>query len=348
MAGNKLRDLRILEVQKLDSPEEMASEIPVTEKALETVVKGRREAQGIIRREDNRFLLVVGPCSIHDTQQALVYASRLAELRSKYSDKLCIFMRVYFEKPRTALGWRGLIVDPGLDGTYDIQRGMKAARKLLVQINELGLPCGSELLDPFVPQYTSELLSWASIGARTTESQVHREMASGLSMPVGFKNATDGDMQIAVNGIISARHSHSFIGITRDGNACIMQTMGNPDCHLILRGGKSGPNYDGESVEKGVDLMKKAGIRPSIIVDCSHGNSNKNPENQPLVLDSVVQLRKSGVSSLLGCMVESNLEGGRQDIPADPSDLKYGVSVTDACLSWEKTSEALEKVYNCL
>lgn len=348
MADNKLRDLRILEAQKLDSPEEISISIPVTEKALETVIKGRKEAQEIFRREDSRFLLVVGPCSIHDTAQALDYASKLVELRKKYADKICIFMRVYFEKPRTALGWRGLIVDPGLDGTYDIQRGMKIARKLLVQINEMGLPCGSELLDPFVPQYTSELLSWASIGARTTESQVHREMASGLSMPVGFKNATDGDMQIAINGIISARHSHSFIGITREGKACIMQTMGNPDCHLILRGGKNGTNYDSQSVEKGVELMKKAGIRPSVIVDCSHGNSNKNPDNQPVVLDAVVKLRQSGLSSVVGCMIESNLEGGRQDITADPSDLKYGVSVTDPCISWEKTAEALEKVYNTL
>lgn len=345
MKDTRLRDVRILEAQTLISPEQMATEIPASDLATETVITGRQEVQSIIRRDDNRFLLVVGPCSIHDPKQAIEYAQRLVELRKKYADKFCIIMRVYFEKPRTALGWRGFIVDPGLDGTYDISRGMNEARKLLVKINELGVPCGSELLDPFVPQYMSDLISWASIGARTTESQVHREMASGLSMPIGFKNATDGDMQIAINGIISAKHSHSFIGITRNGMACIMQTTGNPDCHLILRGGKGGPNCDETSIEKAVELMKTSGLKPTLLVDCSHGNSCKNPENQPSVLAEVIKIRSNGMVPLVGCMLESNLEAGKQNITADPSDLKYGVSITDGCLGWDSTVAAIDAAY---
>jgi 3-deoxy-7-phosphoheptulonate synthase len=236
MNDNRIRDVRILEAQALGLPRGMAEMVPVTEKAAQTVIVGREEVQRILRREDDRFLVVVGPCSIHDPASALEYARRIAELRALYADRMCIVMRVYFEKPRTTVGWRGLIVDPGLDGTSDIARGLRQAREVLIGVNELGVPAGSEMLDPIVPQYTSDLVSWASIGARTTESQTHREMASGLSMPVGFKNATDGDVQIAVNAIVSARQSHAFIGITRDGKACIMQTLA-PDSHLILRAG---------------------------------------------------------------------------------------------------------------
>jgi 3-deoxy-7-phosphoheptulonate synthase len=348
---NKIRDVRILAAQSLLSPEAMAEAYPATEKAAETVLKGRQEVQRILRREDDRFLVVVGPCSIHEPQSAFEYAKRLAELRAKYADRMCIVMRVYFEKPRTTVGWRGLIVDPGLDGTSDIGRGLKLAREVLVGVNELGVPTGSEMLDPIVPQFTADLVSWASIGARTTESQTHREMASGLSMSVGFKNATDGDVQIAVNAIVSSRQAHSFIGITRDGKACIMRTLGNPDSHLILRGGKHGTNYDRESVTHAISLLKKAGIRPSIIVDCSHGNSQKMPENQIGVLLETIRLRNDADNPLLplcGCMIESYLETGSQPITADPSDLKYGLSITDPCLGWEMTASALAEAYKLL
>ena len=348
---NKIRDVRILAAQSLLSPEAMAEAYPATEKAAETVLKGRQEVQRILRREDDRFLVVVGPCSIHEPQSAFEYAKRLAELRAKYADRMCIVMRVYFEKPRTTVGWRGLIVDPGLDGTSDIGRGLKLAREVLVGVNELGVPTGSEMLDPIVPQFTADLVSWASIGARTTESQTHREMASGLSMSVGFKNATDGDVQIAVNAIVSSRQAHSFIGITRDGKACIMRTLGNPDSHLILRGGKHGTNYDRESVTHAISLLKKAGIRPSIIVDCSHGNSQKMPENQIGVLLETIRLRNDADNPLLplcGCMIESYLETGSQPITADPADLKYGLSITDPCLGWEMTASALAEAYKLL
>ncbi len=351
MNDTRIRDVRILEAQALLSPEAMAEAVPATDRAVETVIKGREEAQRIIRREDDRFLVVVGPCSIHEPKSALEYARRLAELRERYADRMCIVMRVYFEKPRTTVGWRGLIVDPGLDGTSDIARGLRMARELLVQVNELGLPAGSEMLDPIVPQYTADLVSWASIGARTTESQTHREMASGLSMPVGFKNATDGDVQIAVNAIVSSRQSHSFIGITREGKACIMQTLGNPDSFLILRGGRNGTNYDRESVSHSVALMKKAGLRPAIVVDCSHGNSQKMPENQIGVLHETIRLRNdpdSPLAPLCGCMLESYMETGSQPITPDPEDLTYGLSITDPCLGWDMTSSALAEAYKLL
>ncbi len=351
MNDTTIRDVRILESQALLSPDEMAQQYPVTEAAADTVMNGRDEVQRILRREDDRFLVVVGPCSIHDPDSAIEYASRLVELRKKYADRMCIVMRVYFEKPRTTVGWRGLIMDPGLDQTSDIPRGLRLAREILVKINELGLPCGSEMLDPIVPQYTSDLVSWASIGARTTESQTHREMASGLSMPVGFKNATDGDVQIAVNAILSSRQSHSFIGITREGTACVLQTLGNPDSHLILRGGKKGTNYDRESLEDSVALLKKAGIRPSIIVDCSHGNSHKMPENQIGVLMEIIRLRNDAdepLRPLCGCMLESFLETGCQPIMADPADLKKGLSITDPCLGWDMTVSALAEAYKLL
>ncbi|HKL85728.1 MAG TPA: 3-deoxy-7-phosphoheptulonate synthase [Treponemataceae bacterium] len=351
MSDKRIQDVRILEAQALLSPEAMSQAYPASAKAVETVLKGREEIQKILRREDDRFLVLVGPCSIHETSAALEYARRLAALREKYADRMCIVMRVYFEKPRTTVGWRGLILDPGLDGTADISRGLKMAREFLVQVNELGLPAGSEMLDPIVPQYTADLVSWASIGARTTESQTHREMASGLSMPVGFKNSTDGDVQIAVNAILSSRQSHSFIGITRDGNACIMQTLGNPDSHLILRGGKHGTNYDRTSVSSAISLLKKSGIRPSIMIDCSHGNSQKMPENQIGVLLETIRLRNDADNPLLplsGCMIESFLETGSQPITADPTDLKYGLSITDPCLGWDMTVSALAEAYKLL
>lgn len=351
MRDPQIRDVRILASSQLLSPEEMEEELPIPEAAAATVKTGRQEIQNILRREDDRFLIVAGPCSIHNPEAAYDYALRLAELRHKYEDRICIVMRVYFEKPRTTVGWRGLILDPGLDGTADIARGLKLAREILIKVNAAGLPAGSEMLDPIVPQYTADLISWASIGARTTESQTHREMASGLSMPVGFKNATDGDVQIAVNAIVSARQPHAFIGITRQGEACIMKTLGNPDGHLILRGGKNGPNYDAESVGNAIALLKNAGIRPSIIVDCSHGNSRKMPENQIGVLHETIRLRNNvdmPLRPLCGCMLESNIETGCQPITADPADLKYGMSITDPCLGWDLTASAIAEAYKLL
>ncbi|MFQ3547035.1 MAG: 3-deoxy-7-phosphoheptulonate synthase, partial [Termitinemataceae bacterium] len=256
-----------------------------------------------------------------------------------------IVMRVYFEKPRTALGWRGLIVDPNMDGSYDISRGLRLARRLLVQLNDMGLPAGSEMLDPIIPQYIAELISWASIGARTTESQTHREMASGLSMPIGFKNATDGDVQIAINAIVSASNPHSFVGIDRQGNTIVMRTAGNPDCHLILRGGKSGPNFDRLHVHEAAQRMAEAKLHPSIVVDCSHGNSEKKPERQGLVLQDLLAQREAGDSPIVGFMLESNLHDGCQTTSPGGEGLSYGVSVTDPCIGWETTADLLQEAY---
>ena len=346
--ASQIRDVRITASALLLSPSEMEKVLPISGKAAATVRKGRREIQDILGGKDGRFLVIAGPCSIHDPAAAVDYARRLAELRARYADRMCIAMRVYFEKPRTALGWRGLILDPALDGTADIARGLRLAREILIKVNEAGVPAGSEMLDPIIPQYIADLTSWASIGARTVGSQTHRELASGLSMPVGFKNPIDGDIQVAVNVIVSARRPHAFIGITQEGKISIMRTLGNPDGHLILRGGKGGPNYDEGSVKEAAALMEEAGLRPSIIVDCSHGNARKIPENQIDVLYEAVRARgEAGLPARqpCGCMIESNIETGRQDIPSDPAALKYGLSVTDSCLGWDLTASALAEAY---
>jgi 3-deoxy-7-phosphoheptulonate synthase len=337
-------DIRIAAEVPLVSPADLERRIPMTEAANATVVGCRASLRRILSGEDRRLIAVVGPCSIHDPESAIDYARHLAELTPKVNEALVLVMRVYFEKPRTALGWRGLIIDPTLDGSYDIARGLSTARKLLVTINETGVPAGTEMLDPIVPQYTADLVSWASIGARTTESQTHREMASGLSMPVGFKNSTDGDVQIAINAILSARQAHSFLGIDKTGSTCVLRTMGNPDGHLILRGGKNGPNYEASSVEHAAGLLAKAGLRSVVMVDCSHGNSNKRPENQLKVLRSLVDQRLSraaGGESIVGFMLESNIEQGSQPIPKDLTELKRGLSITDACIGWKETEEIL-------
>jgi 3-deoxy-7-phosphoheptulonate synthase len=296
----------------------------------------------ILTREDDRLLAVVGPCSIHDQQSALEYAGRLMELRDRLADRIYILMRVYFEKPRTTVGWRGLITDPHLDGSYDIATGLSRAWKILLEINDLGLPAATEMLDPIVPQYIADLIGWAAIGARTTESQTHRNMVSGLSMPVGFKNGTDGNLQIAIDAMASARQPNSFIGIDQDGRTSMLQTAGNPDTHMILRGSRSGPNYRRPEIIYASELLKEAGFLPAIMVDCSHGNSDKNPSEQLGVLQSILKTRASGCSEMIGFMIESNLHGGRQNIPVDRSQLRYGVSITDACAGWEETVEMLE------
>lgn len=340
----RTNDIRIVAEVPLVSPEDLARRSPMTEAASQTVFESRRAIQDILSRRDRRLLAIVGPCSIHNTDEALEYAQKLVGLKSEVQDKLFLVMRVYFEKPRTALGWRGLIIDPALDGSYDIARGLLVARRLLIQINSLGLPAGTEVLDPIVPQYIAELISWASIGARTTESQTHREMASGLSMPVGFKNATDGDIQIAINAIMSAKQAHSFVGIDRTGNTCVLRTSGNPDAHLILRGGKHGPNYHTEDINKAGAALAKAGHQASLIVDCSHGNSTKRCENQAIVLRSLIDQKSAGhlaQDALAGFMLESNLEHGNQSLDRLPSSLAHGVSITDPCIGWEETEELL-------
>jgi 3-deoxy-7-phosphoheptulonate synthase len=313
----RTNDIRIVAEVPLVAPDDLARRIPMTESANATIVAARKAVKGVLAGADKRFLAVVGPCSIHDPEAAVDYARLL---------------------------WRGLIIDPTLDGSYDVARGLATARKLLVAINEAGVPAGTEMLDPIVPQYIAELISWGSIGARTTESQTHRELASGLSMPIGFKNSTDGDVQIAVNAILSARQAHSFVGIDGGGNTCILRTKGNEDCHLILRGGRSGPNYRSADIEKALGLLRSSGIVPRIIVDCSHGNSNKKPENQVQVLRNLLDQRSQGEAAsegIAGFMMESNLEPGCQPIPDDHSLLKRGVSLTDPCLGWKETEEIL-------
>ena len=338
-------DLRIRGVEPLISPRELKTPHPMTERAVRTVVESRGVIRRILAREDDRLLVVVGPCSIHDRKAALEYAGRLKEMHDRLGDRIYLLMRVYFEKPRTTVGWRGLITDPHLDGSYDIATGLSLAWEILLLINELGLPAGTEMLDPIVPQYIADLIGWAAIGARTTESQTHRNMVSGLSMPVGFKNGTEGNLQIAVDARSSARQPNSFIGIDQDGQTSMLQTTGNGDTHIILRGSRFGPNYRRPEIIYASELLKEAGFLPAIMVDCSHGNSDKRPDEQISVLKSVLKTRGSGCREVMGVMIESNLYEGRQNIPEDRSQLRYGVSITDACSGWDSTVEMLELAY---
>lgn len=341
---DKLNNVNISEIQKLISPKQLKDLYPLTEDMAEHILKSRREISAILSGRDDRLLAIVGPCSIHDTAAAMEYAEKLNVLRKRYSDRLYIVMRVYFEKPRTTIGWRGLIVDPHLDGSYLIGEGLQEARSLLIKINSIGLSAASEMLDPIVPQYLADLISWSAIGARTTESQTHREITSGLSMPVGFKNATDGSIQTAVDGIKSSRHPHSFIGIDQAGDTCIFRTKGNSDSHLILRGGRRGPNYYEESVEEAERIMLAAGLNPAVVIDCSHSNSGKKSARQQRVLRDVLQQKVRGRESIKGFMLESNLFEGAQNITDGKKDLKYGVSITDECIGWRETEELLASV----
>ncbi len=317
-------------------PRELKADIRLTGHQEQVVSGARSEIEAVVHGVDSRLLMIVGPCSIHDPDSARVYAEKLARLREEVSNEILVVMRVYFEKPRTRLGWRGLILDPHLDGSYDIHTGIRLARELLRDITDMGLPAGSEVLDPIVPQYLSDYLSWASIGARTTESQTHREMASGLSMPVGFKNGTDGSLDVAVNAMASSSQAHSFIGIDQEGRTCVLRTAGNPACHLILRGGRMGPNYHEEDVEEAGAVLRAAGLTESVVVDCSHGNSRKDHNRQRIVLRSLLRQRHDGSTLVRGCMLESNLNPGSQPLTAD---LKPGVSITDACIGWDETVE---------
>lgn len=335
------KDLRIVDTTALRSPDEVTRELPLSERAADVVFRSRQEIQAVLEGRDPRKLVIVGPCSIHDTQAALDYAGRLLELRERVSDALLIVMRVYFEKPRTTVGWKGLINDPHLDGTYDIPTGIRTARTLLHSIAELGLPAATEMLDPIIPQYIADLVSWTAIGARTTESQTHREMASGLSMPVGFKNGTDGGLSVAINAMIAASRAHSFLGIDSAGRVGVVRTAGNPHCHIVLRGGSAGPNYGATEVTKAEAALKKAHVNPNVMIDASHDNSGKDPSRQPAVLADVGAQIRGGQRHILGVMLESHLRAGRQEL-VDKSTLTYGQSITDGCISFDDTATVLE------
>jgi 3-deoxy-7-phosphoheptulonate synthase len=336
----KTNDLRVVATRRLLSPRELKAVLPMNPEANTTVVEGRRTVERILRGADPRLLVVVGPCSIHDPNAAMEYAHRLAAVARELEDQIFVVMRVYFEKPRTTIGWKGLINDPHLNGTYDVDTGLRLGRRLLLAVNSLGLPAATEFLDPIVPQYLADLVSWAAIGARTTESQTHREMASGLSMPVGFKNGTDGSLQICLDAMLSARSPHHFLGIDQDGFTSAVQTIGNDFGHVVLRGGRSRPNYDAASIADAAAQLKAAGLTSALMVDCSHANSGKQHARQEEVWQNLIAQRAEGCQPLIGVMIESHLHEGAQPLK-DPKALKYGVSITDACLGWEATERIL-------
>lgn len=334
-------DLHVIETRPLLSPAFVKSELPMTPKVAQLVTHTRDRTRNILEGKDKRILVVVGPCSIHDVVAAKEYGEKLVKLRSQYKDQLEIVMRVYFEKPRTNIGWKGLINDPHLDNSYDINTGLRIARKLLLDLAEIGLPAATELLDPITPQYIADLICWTAIGARTTESQIHRQMASGLSMPVGYKNGTDGSFTAAINAMLTAKISHHFLGINQDGLASIVRTTGNPDGHLVLRGGAAKPNYEVTDVEAAVNALKQKAMNSRLMIDCSHGNSSKDYQKQATVLDSINQQIKAGSQHIVGVMIESHLVAGNQSIPQDGKPAVYGQSITDACVNWETTETML-------
>ncbi len=335
-------DLRIRDIKQVIPPKDLHETFPITDAAAETVSRTRGEIQRILHGEDDRLLVVTGPCSVHHTAAAMEYAQRLAEVRERLSDQLLVVMRVYFEKPRTTVGWKGLINDPNLDGSFEINKGLGLARKLLLDLNERGIPAGTEFLDLISPQYIADLVSWGAIGARTTESQGHRELASGLSCPVGFKNATDGSSKVAIDAMHAAARPHVFMSLTKDGNSAIFSTTGNSDTHIILRGG-SRPNYDTESVNIAAEAIESAGLRPKIMIDFSHANSRKQPQKQIRVCEDVAGQIARGDRRIIGTMIESHLVAGRQDL-ADGSAPIYGQSITDACIGWDDTPPMLEEL----
>ena len=338
---SRVSDTRIVGYEPLLSPAALLDELPLTGAHQETVERTRAEVRAVLSGADDRLLVVTGPCSVHDPKTALDYAARLAGLRERYADDLLIVMRVYFEKPRTVTGWKGLINDPGMDESFDVHRGLRAARRLLLDVVNSGMPVGCEWLDPITPQYIADTVTWGAIGARTTESQVHRQLASGLSMPIGFKNGTDGDVQVAVDALRASAASHTFFGVTTVGAAAVVTTAGNPDTHVILRGGRSGPNYSSEHVTKALDLISAADLPRRIMVDASHGNSGKDHTKQIGVAESLAEQLTSGEHGIVGVMLESFLVAGKQK-PGKPETLTYGQSVTDACMDIEMTASALE------
>ena len=348
MTQQPLENVRIGAFDLMPSPEEIHARVPLSEKASDTVFTSREAIKAILDRKDPRIFIVVGPCSIHDPVAGYDYAQRLKRLADEVSDTLVLVMRVYFEKPRTATGWKGSINDPYLDDSFHIEEGMQKAREFLLRVNELGLPAGTEALDPIAPQYLGDLITWTAIGARTSESQTHREMSSGLSTPVGFKNATDGDIVPAINAIKSAASPHSFLGINMQGRSAIVRTQGNAYGHVVLRGGDGRSNFDTVSVCMVERALAKAKIAPNIVIDCSHANSLKDPALQPLVMSDCVHQIREGNQSIVGLMIESNIEGGNQPIPEDLSQLKYGCSVTDACVDWPTTETMIRKAREVL
>jgi 3-deoxy-7-phosphoheptulonate synthase len=342
----KTSDLHVVENRSLVTPAMLHGELPITESAASVVAQTRDKIRNILSHEDSRLLVIVGPCSIHDVNAAIEYGTKLAGLRKELSDRLEIVMRVYFEKPRTNIGWKGLINDPHLNNSYDINTGLRMARKLLLDLAHMDLPSATELLDPITPQYIADLITWTAIGARTTESQTHREMASGLSMPIGFKNNTDGSLQAAINAMLAAGQPHHFLGINHDGIASIVSTTGNPDSHLVLRGGKSGPNYERESVQSAREQLAKQKLNPRMMVDCSHANANKDHRQQVAVLQNIAQQIQGGTKDILGVMIESHLKAGNQSIGSGT--LVYGQSITDACVDFETTADMLRSLAESL
>ena len=340
----RIDDVRIETIEEVITPEQLMREIPINTSVKRLVFLSRNTVSSILRRKDKRLLVIVGPCSIHDTRSALEYAEKLALLSKLHTKNLEIIMRVYFEKPRTTIGWKGLINDPDLDASNNINKGLKLARKLLLDISDLGLPAATEFLDPITPQYIGDLISWGAIGARTTESQIHRQLASGLSAPIGFKNSTDGSVQVAIDAIRSASNSHRFLSVTKKGNSAIVSTSGNKDCHIIHRGGVNGTNYAKEYVATTEELLRKNDIDTGIMIDLSHANSNKNFKDQISAGASVGRQISEGNTNIVGIMIESNLIEGNQSITGDPNSLTYGQSITDACLGWDATSNLIDHI----
>ena len=344
----RVEDVNVVRIEPLSPPAALKGSLPASERANQTVAEGREAVRRVLRQTDPRLLVITGPCSVHDADLALEYARRLVTLQERFKDRLLVVMRVYFDKPRTTVGWRGFMNDPEMDGSNNLALGLRHTRELLLQINELGVPVATEILDPFIPQYLDDLLTWGAIGARTTESQTHRAMVSGLSMPVGFKNSTEGNVQLAVDAIAASSRPHTFLGIDQGGRAAVVYTRGNPGGHVILRGGRGGPNYAAPFVREATDRLQTAGLPDALIVDCSHHNSGYDFRQQETVWHEVTAQRAAGAKNLVGMMLESNLHEGKQPIPADPKELRYGVSLTDSCLGWEATERLLQEGYDAL
>lgn len=341
--ASRIKNLNVASISPLAPPSEYLAEIPVSKKVEDLVVRSRREITDILNGDDERFVIVTGPCSIHDEVAGREYAERLAILADELRDSVMIVMRVYFEKPRTTVGWKGLINDPNLDGTWNMPEGLRRARNFLLEVGEIGLPAATEFLDPFTPQYISDLVSWGAIGARTAESQTHRQLASGLSMPIGFKNGTGGSIQLAVDGMIAAQAQHAFLGIDDAGAAAVVQTSGNDATHIVLRGGSDGPNYDAENIANAQKVLADSGMEPNVVVDCSHANCNKDHNLQPVAFRDVIGQRAAGNTGVVGLMLESHLNAGNQSLNGDASTLKYGVSITDPCVDWATTEVLLRE-----
>lgn len=348
MTDNRVENLNVESHSVLITPEDLKNKLPISEAAAAAVIEGRQVIRDILDGTDKRLFVVIGPCSIHDVDAAIEYGKRLKKLSEQVKDSIYVVMRVYFEKPRTTVGWKGLINDPHLNDSFDIEEGLHIARKLMLDLSEMGLPLATEALDPISPQYMQDLISWSAIGARTTESQTHREMSSGLSCAVGFKNGTDGGLTVATNALKSVKHPHNFLGINPDGQVSIIRTKGNQYGHIVLRGGDGKPNYDSVNVSICEQALEKSGLKKNIMIDCSHANSSKDPALQPLVAENAANQILEGNKSIVGLMIESNLEWGAQSIPENLADLKYGVSVTDACIDWPATEKCLIEMHNKL